>query len=91
MIYWTVDSIPELAKLPREERQKIWRSYYWKVFKTKFAPMTALITIVALAQLGSSVNESYGPFVGGGIGGFLFWQVMMESIHSCIKDDEKNL
>jgi len=88
MIYWNIASIPELAKLSSEERQKIWRSYYWKVFKTKFAPMTALITIVALAQLGSSINESFGHFIGGTIGGFLFWQVMMESIHACIKDDD---
>jgi len=90
MIYWTINSIPELAKLPREEGQKLWRSYYWKVFKTKFAPMTGLIAIVALAQMGSTFNPSFGHFIGGAFGGFLFWQVMMESIHSSIKDD-KNL
>ena len=88
MIYWAIDSIPELAKLPKEERQKVWRSYYWKAFKTKFAPMTAIISIVALAQLGSSFNESFGQYIGGAIGGFLFWQVMMESIHSSIKEDD---
>ena len=88
MIYWTVDSIPELSEFSKEEKQKIWRSYYWKVLKIKFAPMTGLISIVALSQLGVSVNEAYGSFVGGIMGGFLFWQVMMESIHACIKEDK---
>ena len=87
MIYWNIGSIPELSALPAEERQKIWRHYYWKVFKTKFAPMSGLITIVALAQLGSSFSSNYGQYIGGAVGGFIFWQVMMESIHAYVKED----
>ena len=72
MIYWTINSIPELAKLPREERQKVWRSYYWQAFKTEFSPTAGVISIVALAQMGNTFNESFGHFIGGIFGGFLF-------------------
>jgi hypothetical protein len=31
--YWTIDNIPELAVLPKEERGKIWRRYFTKGFR----------------------------------------------------------
>ena len=89
MIYWTLDSIPELALLPKDERRPLWLSYYWKIFRTRFAPWTGLIAVMAFSQIGRSFDESLGHIIGGAIGGFLFWQVIMETIHSYIKEDTK--
>ena len=86
MIYWNFNSIPELDGLSKDERHQLIRSSYFKAFVTRFAPWTGLITIIALIQVGGSIDETYGGVFGAVIGGFLFGQTMIESMRSCIKE-----
>ena len=86
MIYWSLNSIPELADVPQDERRKLIRTTYWKAFVTRFSPWIGLITLMALINVGRSIDETYGSLIGAAIGGFLFGQVMIEAMRSCIKE-----
>jgi hypothetical protein len=76
-IYWGVGSIPELAKLPRAERNKAWRAAYRRAFR-RWQMWVALIVPIALGVvLGQLLDLHYGSIdlgsaIGAGIGGGIF-------------------
>jgi len=78
-IYWSLKSIPELATVPRAERDRAWRRAYGKTFR-HWETWVALLACGACAALGGYVGGQLGSViigaaVGGGIGGFLFRQI----------------
>ena len=87
MIYWSSSSIPEVAELSPEDGRSLWLRHYWLAFRTRFSPWAGLISVAALSQIGTAMGGSTGSIIGGAIGGFIFWQSIMESIHSSIKDE----
>jgi hypothetical protein len=76
-IYWGYGSIPELAKLPREERGKAWRTAYRRAFR-RWQMWAALIVPIALGvALGQLLDLRFGSLdlgsaIGAGIGGGVF-------------------
>ncbi len=88
-IYWTISSVPELAELAKNERRRLWRRYFWKIFQTRWSPWAGLIMVAAVVQFGRSLNEAWGGIIGGLIGGFIFVQVLMEALHYYVRQENE--
>jgi len=88
-IYWTNNSIPELAELPIEERNAVWRSHYNLAFRhwqTWLGLLICGLCAVAGGFLGVAIGSKYlGLAIGGGIGGFIFGQVLISQIRPYLR------
>ena len=81
-IYWTLESVPELAALPKQERMRVWRWASKQIFK-HWQTWVGLIVCGLCAGMGSQVGHAVGldssgyvgAGIGGGIGGFIYSQI----------------
>ena len=78
-IYWSLASVPELALLPKAERNHIWRLAYRQSFRN-IVTWLALALCGICAGLGSLIGDRLGygllgSMIGGGMGGFIFGQI----------------
>jgi hypothetical protein len=86
-IYWSIKSIPEFVGLPKKERSRIWRRCHWRALKGSWGPWAGLITIAAFSSWGSLLHESWGGIIGIALGGFIFFQVMMEAVQPYVREE----
>jgi hypothetical protein len=81
-LYWTYNSIPELADLPKEKRKELWHACHLKVF-VHWQIWVSLLVCGLCAATGTELGKFYynhiggflGAMLGGGIGGFIVGQV----------------
>jgi len=82
-IYWSLNSVPELAALPKMERKRVWRTCYHRTFRhwqTWLALLFCGLCGGAGVQIGKFIFEDGWMMlvcagICGGIGGFIFGQV----------------
>jgi hypothetical protein len=88
-IYWTNDSIPELAGLPKEERNAVWRNHYKLAFRHWQTWVGALICGLCAAAggfFGVMLGSKYlGLAIGGGVGGFIFAQILITQVRPYLR------
>ena len=80
-LYWSYNSIPELANLPKENRKEVWAACHPKIFRRSI--WISMIIAAVCIPLGIEIGKSYfGGIAGlivaviiGGIVGALIWQV----------------
>ena len=80
-IYWSYNSIPELADLPKEKRKEIWQKCHVKVFRHWQMWFLILIQVLLTVVIIESVRSYFGSFnvvglillmiIGGLIGGVI--------------------
>ena len=81
-LYWTLESIPELAARPPDERRQAWTSAVRRSFR-HWQVWAAFIGTGAVAAVGGAVGalvglEYVGGLIGAGIGGLLASEVVTE-------------
>ncbi len=97
-IYWSINSIPELAGLSPNEQNKVWRSCVWKCYKhwqtwvglVLGAAIGGIGAIVAIWLIPDSVPVGLiermliiAPF--GGIGGLILGQIAIHQTRPYLK------
>jgi hypothetical protein len=90
VIYWTLNSIPELAGLSKEERQKIWQAAYWKTFRhwqTWLALLAPGICATLLSALVVGGRSLLWGMLGGAIGGGIFGYVAMHTALPYVQEE----
>nr|WP_310616407.1 hypothetical protein [Pantoea cypripedii] len=75
-IYWTLKSIPELAKISSQQRGKRWRNAYRSTFR-HWETSAGLVLLGLLAGTGSHFFGAAGAAVIAGLGGFLYSQIVI--------------
>jgi len=84
--FWTLKSIPELADLPARDRRVHWRRAYIRSLRhwqTWLGCLASGMCAVAGAQLGTFASHPIiGATIGGGVGGFVFWQTTVRVARS---------
>jgi hypothetical protein len=91
-LYWSINSIPELADLPKQNLRRVWRSVYLKHwFKIGFLP--ALIVPICAIAIDTLSENYYGHFgrlicvcIGGGIGGLIGWEITANMIRPYLRE-----
>jgi hypothetical protein len=73
-IYWSLKSIPELARLPSEERGRVWRAAIWKTTR-RWQLWASLVGVVLCVEIGRRIYDPIGALIGAGVGSFIFAQV----------------
>jgi hypothetical protein len=87
-IYWSLKSIPELSRLPSEERGRLWDAALWKTTRhwQVWATGFIILFITAIAQTmaqklligtGYRFGQAIGYAIGWGVGWAVFWQVLI--------------
>lgn len=91
-IYWSTNQVPELNGLTREERGRVHGACYGQAFRS-LRCMIALLICGLCGGLGTALGGSLhwlfgfppsiwhlfiGGVVGGGIGGFIYGQVLID-------------
>ena len=95
-VYWTSKSIPELRGLNRKQRGRLWWRCYWKAYR-HWQTWAGLIACGALAGLGVGIGQVVGigrivgGAIGGGLGGFIFSQVLMETIRPHLREERERI
>jgi hypothetical protein len=92
-LYWSYNSIPELADLPKEKRKVVWKSCHLKVFQhwlTWFSFLISGICVAAGIALGDFYYGRMGGIIGGaiagGIGGFIAWEIKVAKVRPYIRE-----
>ncbi len=93
-IYWGTNSIPELAGLSSNERNKVWRSCVWKCY-THWQTWLGLALCGAISGIGAIVAGWLFPYVFswqllvvalfGGVGGLIFGQIAAHQVRPHLK------
>jgi hypothetical protein len=73
-IYWSLKSIPELARLPSEERGRVWRAAFWETTR-RWQFWASLVGVVLCVEIGRHICGPIGAIIAAGVGGFIFAQV----------------
>jgi hypothetical protein len=99
-IYWTAKSVPELADLSPSDRGRVHRACYGQALKSRRCKVALLISGLC-AGLGGIVGNSLhwlfgfppsiwhmavGGVIGGGIGGFVYGQVVTDYLRPFYAD-----
>jgi hypothetical protein len=74
-IYWTKNSIPELAGLSSEERNRLWKICFKKAMH-EWQSKAGIVIAGLFAGIGCMLFGPEGGGIGGGIGGFIFSQII---------------
>jgi hypothetical protein len=74
-IYWSLKSIPELARLPSEERGRVWRAAIWKTTR-RWQLWASLVGVVLCVEIGQHIYGPIGAIIAAGGSGFIFAQVV---------------
>jgi hypothetical protein len=73
-IYWSFKSIPELARLPSEERGRVWRAAIWKTTR-RWQYWASLAGVVLCGEIGRHIYGSIGTIIAAVVSSFIFAQV----------------
>jgi hypothetical protein len=46
-IYWTLRQIPELRDLPKDQRSRVWRHFYFRDYKVKMIDLLGSVAVAA--------------------------------------------
>ena len=88
-VYWRLSQIPELATLSRAKRGLIWSRVYRNAFRhwQTWGGLAACGVLVGIgSHVGGLFGHSYiGAAIGGGVGGFVFSQVIIHVVRSHCK------
>jgi lipopolysaccharide export LptBFGC system permease protein LptF len=95
-LYWSINSIPELADLPKQNRGKAWRNTYLKHwFKVGFLPILIVaVSFVAGTFFGQNYSGHFGraicAVIAVGISGFIAWEIEANMIRPYLREDLKS-
>jgi hypothetical protein len=92
-LYWSYNSIPELADLPKEKRKEIWHACHLKGlahWQTWGACLVCGLCCVTGSELGKLCYGRIGGFIGamiaGGLGGLIAWEVTATMVRPHIRE-----
>jgi hypothetical protein len=91
-LYWSINSIPELADLPKEKRKEVWKSCHIKCFLHWQIWASAVLFGLGVAA-GSALGEFYygriggtiGAAIAGGIVGIIGWEIKVSVVRPLIR------
>ncbi len=85
-IYWTIQSLPELANLPLEKQQQAWQTCYQKYALQSWQSWGCLGLTVALILVAIAiVGPGFGGLIGGGLGGVIWGITLINSLRPRLK------
>ncbi len=93
-IYWSYNSIPELADIPKEKRKEVWTTCY---HRSKISYRYILVAVVIGAvciSAGMLLGKFYlgrtggilGTAIAGGIAGFIIGQSIIASVRPYVRE-----
>lgn len=71
-IFWTIDQIPELQGLSKEQIKEAWQFCYKKYAFKHWQSWVSLFAVGILVAIGGSRFGIIGSAIGGGLGGGIF-------------------
>ncbi|MGD0573111.1 MAG: hypothetical protein ABSB11_08840 [Sedimentisphaerales bacterium] len=90
--YWSINSIPELAGLPKQNRKKAWRKTHLKYFFKVGVISTVLdVFFIVVGCLFGQIYYGFGGgligiVIAGGIGGTIAWELEANLIRPCLRE-----
>ena len=84
-IYWTLKSIPEMELLTRDERRKAWSFSSIRTYK-HWETWVGLVILMLITGLGSSCLGTLGAVIGGGLGGFIYGNIISHKSRKYISE-----
>jgi hypothetical protein len=92
-LYWSYNSIPELADLPKEKRKEIWHTCHLKCL-VHWQIWVSFLVCGLCAATGMGLGEFYynriggflGAMLGGGIGGFIIGEIKVSMVRPHIRE-----
>lgn len=86
-LYWSINSIPELADLPKEKRKEVWRECCLKNRRNWRVLIIGVAICGIFGGIGSVIEKGpIGAMIASTVGVFIVWQIEAAAIRHHIRE-----